>query len=126
MKSINLQVAVVVTVTILGILTALFAGGMLTPRGFGVAGLLAMFVSGVIWYLRIKAEAQSIATEESSLKQSRRISARALYVRVAVILALLVFSAWETRGGPWLPRLIGASILLIFLVGTVRASLMIR
>ena len=50
------------------------------------------------------------------------MTVKGVYIRVAVILALLVLSAWATKGGPWLPRLIGASMLVLFLIGTLRAT----
>ena len=121
MNSISVRIAVLVTVATFGILTALFVEGILTPRGFGIAGLLVIFGFAAIWYLMIRASARS-NDAGGSPRESTNKTGRGLYFRVAVILALLIFSAWETRGGPWLPRLVGASILILFLIGTVRAS----
>jgi len=112
-KNFNLRVAAVVTAGILGLLAALFLGGTLTLRNFGIAGLVVMAVSGAAWYFTLKSSPRR--------NQEAKMSVKGFYIRVAVILALLVFSAWATRGGPWLPRLIGASVLVLFLIGTLRA-----
>jgi len=123
MKNPNLRVAVVaaavVNVTILGLIIALFLGGALTPRRFGIAGLSAIAVSGAVWYLALNFPPPLDANV--SRNQGTKINANGFSVRVAVILALLVFSAWATRGGPWLPRLIGASMLMLFLIGALRS-----
>lgn len=120
-RKVNLRAAVLTTLTILGTLIALFAGGILTPRGFGVAGILTMFICGAIWYFAVSSLDRSVERRVGR-KESERLGSRGLYFRVAVILALLVFSAWETKGGPLLPRLIGGSVLVLFLIGTIRAK----
>ena len=119
-KTFNLRVAVVVQVTVLGLLTALLLGGTFTPRGFGIAGIAAMVVCGAVWYFALKPFPQPVNADVTR-NQGTKISVKGIYIRVAVILALLVFSAWATKGGPWLPRLIGASMLVLFLIGTLRA-----
>ena len=110
----------VVNVTILGLITALFVGGALTPRGFGIAGLAAMAACGAVWYFALKSFPRTVNANVTR-NQGTRISVKGFYIRVAVILALLVFSAWATKGGPWLLRLIGASVVVLFLIGTLRA-----
>jgi drug/metabolite transporter (DMT)-like permease len=122
MRKTKLRAAVLMTVTILGVLVALFAGGILTPRGFGIAGLFAMLISGMVWYFAISSVDRPMERPLGQ-KETAGLGSRGLYIRVAIILTLLVFAAWETRGGPLLPRLIGASILILFLLGTIRAKL---
>jgi hypothetical protein len=119
-KSFNIRVAVVVNVTSLGLITALFIRGVLTPRGLGIAGLAAMAVCGAVWYFALKSFPWPV-NANIARNRGTKTSVKGLYVRVALILTLLVFSAWATKGGPWLPRLIGASVLVLFLIGTLRA-----
>ena len=54
MKNLNLQIAVVVTAALFGVLTALLIRGILTPRSFGIAGIAAMVVCGSLWYRALK------------------------------------------------------------------------
>lgn len=119
MKYRDPRVALLLTVIIIGVVAALFVGGVLTARGLGIAGLFAMFVSAAIWYFIIRSSLARPAETGEGLNESANRSSEGLYIRVAVILGLLVFSAWETRGGPWLPRMIGASVLILYLLGTV-------
>jgi hypothetical protein len=115
----RLLLAAAVNIATLGLLTVLLLAAMLTPRGFGIASLAAMAVCGVVWYLALRPpnRLRSIPTGN----QHRRSNTKGFYVRITAILALLAFSTWATRGGPWPPRLIGACVLLLFLFGTLRA-----
>ena len=115
----RLLVEAVVNIATLGLLTVLLLARMLTPRDFGIAGLAAMAVCGVVWYLALRSPTRlrSIPTGN----QQGRSNSKGFYIGIAVILALLAFSSWATRGGPWPPRLIGACVLLLFLFGTLRA-----
>jgi len=54
MMNTNLRLAMVVTATVMAVLIALSVGGIPTPRGFGVAGLVAMVVCGSGFYFAIK------------------------------------------------------------------------
>jgi protein-S-isoprenylcysteine O-methyltransferase Ste14 len=121
MKNFNLRLAVVVNVTILGLITDLFMEGALTPRGFGIAGLAAVAVCGAIWYFALKYFPRTVNANVTRNKDTK-MSVKGFYVRVAVIVALLAFSILATKGGPWLPRLIGASVLVLFLIGILRRS----
>jgi hypothetical protein len=120
MKNFNLRVAVVVTLTILGLLTALLLGGTLTPRGFGIAGLAAMALCGAVWYFALKSFPLPLNANVTQ-NQGTKMSVKGFNIRIALILALLFFSAWAAKGGSWLPRLIGAAILVLFLIATLRA-----
>jgi len=61
-------------------------------------------------------DAQAGSTTSSAIIGSRN---KAMAVQVAVLLLLLLVAFWLTRGGPWAPRLIGASMLVLFLIGTI-------
>jgi hypothetical protein len=115
MKNISLQLAVLVTATVLGLLTALFIGGILTPHSFGIAGLAAMVICGSAWYCALKPFSPSDAGIFQ--RQSTTSRGKGFYLRVAAILIVVAFAVWATRGGPGLPRLIGASMLLLFCIG---------
>jgi len=78
-----------------------------------------MVVCGAVWYFALKSFPRPVNANVTR-NQSTKMTVKGVYIRVAVILALLVLSAWATKGGPWLPRLIGASMLVLFLIGTLR------
>ena len=120
MKNASLRIAVVVTATVLGVLTVLGIAGMLTPRSFGIAGLAAMVVCGSVWYFAVKSVSRS-TDASASQNQNTRTGGKGFYFQIAVFLIFLAFAAWATRGGPWLPRLLGASMLVLFGVGALRA-----
>jgi hypothetical protein len=115
MKNVSLQIAVVVTATALGVPTALLIGGILTPRSFGIAGLAAMVCVVPVWYCGFK----YFSPLDAGIfqRQSTTSRGKGFYLRVAAFLIVLAFAAWATRGGLWLPRLIGASMLLLFVQG---------
>jgi hypothetical protein len=116
MKNLSLRPVVVVTATVLGVLTALLIGGILTPRSFGLVGLASLVACGSALSLAIK----NASPRDESILQRRSTTFRdkGFYLRIAAFLIVLAFAVWATRGGPWLPRLIGASMLLLFLIGT--------
>jgi hypothetical protein len=114
----SLQIAGVVTAAIFALLVALVAGGILTPRGFGVAGFATMALCGFIWYRAWKA--YSSVNTGISERQDSTWRAKEVYLRLAPYLIVLAFALWATRGGPWLPRLIGVTMWLLFFVGALR------
>lgn len=119
MKNLSLRTVVVVTATVLGVLTALLIGGILTPRSFGIVGLASLVVCGSALSFAIK----NASPRNGRILQRRSTTVRAkgFYLRITAFLIVLAFAVWATRGGPWLPRLIGASMLLLFLIGTLSA-----
>ncbi len=119
MKNLTLRFAVVVTATFLGALVALINGGILTPRSFGIAGLAAMIVCGSMWYCALKYF--SPVDARVSERQSTTLEGKEFHLRLASFLIVLTFGAWASRGGPWLPRLVGVIVLLLFCIGA-RAS----
>jgi hypothetical protein len=118
-KNLKLRVAVVVNVAIIGLIAVLFIGGALTPRGFGIAGLAAMAVCAVVWYFALKSLRRPLNASVTG-NQVTRTNDKGTYIRIAVIVALLVFATWASKGGPLLPRLIGASVLMLYLFATLR------
>ena len=116
-ESFNFPVAFIANLIIVGLLAALAVGGVLTPRGFGITGLAALILCGLIWYVAAK----SVRPLNTSviLNQGTKTNDKGLYIRVAVVLVLLAFGA--TAEGPWWPKLIGASVLMLYLIGTLRA-----
>jgi hypothetical protein len=119
MKRASLQIMAVVTATVLGILAALLIGGILTPRSFGIAGLVAMFVCGSVWYRALKY--RSTVDARIFEPRSTTLRGKGFYIRLALFLIILASGAWATRGGPWLPRLIGATMSLLSFVGVLRS-----
>ena len=115
MKSLSLRPVVFATATVWGVLTALLMGGILTARTFGIAGLASLVVCGSALSFAIK---NAVPKDESTPQhQSTKSRGKGVYLGIAAFLIVLVFAFWATRGGPWLPRLVGASMLLLVLIG---------
>ena len=118
MKNLRFQIALATTAAVFAVFAALLTGRMLTPRGFGIAGLVTMTLCGYVWYRALKSPVSTNAGV--SQRQSLTWKDKRVYLRLAPFLIVLAFASWATRGGPWLPRLIGMIMLLLFSVGAVR------
>lgn len=114
----SFRVAFVANLIIVGLLAALAVVRVLTPNGFGIAGLAALMICGLIWYVAAKSVRRPLNTSVVS-NRGTKTNDKGLYIRVAVILVLLVFGA--AVDGPWWPKLIGASVLMLYFYGTLRA-----
>jgi hypothetical protein len=118
MKNLSLQIAAALTAAVFAVLAALLTERMLTPRGFGIAGLVTTALCGYVWNRALKSYVSTNAGV--SQPQSLTWRGRKFYLRLAPFLIVLAFAIWATRGGPWLPRLIGMIMLLLFCVGALR------
>jgi len=118
MKNVRFQIAAAITAAVFAVLAALLTGRMLTPRVFGIAGLFTLAVCGYAWYRASK----SYVSTNAGLSQRRSPTwkDKRVYLRLAPFLIVLILAIWASRGGPWLPRLIGMSMLLLFCVGALR------
>jgi hypothetical protein len=116
MKNTGLAVSVVTAIAV-AVLVLLVITGAMNPQGFAIGCVVVMSVSAITWFILLKrggGRTDSFNTTGASKVQS---SDKTKYVRVAVLLLLLVASFWITR--PWAPRLIGASVLVLVLIGTI-------
>jgi hypothetical protein len=109
----------VATMIALAVLVFFVATGSLAPRSFGIDCAIVIIISTFTWILLLKrphGDLEALNKGNSALVKSRN---RSKSVQVALLLLLLFVSFWFTRGGPWVPRLIDASMLLLFLIGTI-------
>ena len=106
----------------LGLLTALLIEGRLNQQTFAIACVIVMVLAVVIWTVLLKRSNQP-AGSSSPPNASKKKG-----LQVALLLLFLALAFWMTRGGPWIPRLIGASVLVLFITGTVlrKASVEVR
>jgi hypothetical protein len=86
---------------------------------FGIANLGVMIVTAIAWHLALKRESPHTDGFKPTTLTDSRNRDRAKYIRVVVASVWLVVSLWLTRGGPWFPRLAGASVLVLFLIATI-------
>jgi cobalamin synthase len=103
----------VVIVGVLGLLTALLIEGRLNQQTFAIACVIVMVLAVVTWTVLLKRSNQP-AGSSSPPNVSKKKG-----LQVALLLLFLALGFWLTRGGPWIPRLIGASMLVLFITGTV-------
>lgn len=98
---------------------ALLAGlGTLNTRSFAIGCLAVMAVSATVWFILLKRRNNE---DTDSATPSSRVHKRTgkRHLLVAGVLIWLVLSFWITRGGPWAPRLVGASVLLSVLLAII-------
>ena len=95
----------------LGLLTALLIEGRLNQQTFAIGCVIVMVLAVVISPLLLKRSNQP-AGSSSPPNASKKKG-----LQVALLLLFLALVIWMTRGGPWIPRLIGASMLVLFTTG---------
>lgn len=93
-------------------LVILLIRGMLAPQGFALCCAVVMVVAAVIWFLLLRTRIDSSTTLAPNKARKRRT----MFI-VAGLAIFLPISLWATRGGPWLPRLIGTGFLIALLIG---------
>lgn len=95
--------------------------GLLSPRGLGLVmiayvGCVAVAVFIMLRNARARFQISSGSSTENANDATRekfRKRIRRLHLGVAFFAFFLVYGLWVTRGGPWPPRLIGASMNLL-------------
>ena len=98
----------------LGLLTALLIEGRLNQQTFAIGCVIVMVLAVVIWTVLLKRSNRSLLSSSSRPNASKKKG-----LQVALLFLFLALGYWMTRGGPWIPRLIGASMLVLFITGTV-------
>ena len=98
-----------------------FGNGLLSPRALGLVMIayvacVAAAIFVILRNARARFQASSvrstdIADDATRMKFRKRILR--LQVGVAFFAIVLVYAVWETRGDPWLPRLMGATMNLL-------------
>jgi hypothetical protein len=107
----------VVLVGALGLLTALFLEGRLNQQTFAISCVIVMVLAVIIWTVLLKRSNQPAESPEGAASSGPRNASKKKGLQVALLLLFLGVAFWMTRGGPWIPRLIGASMLLLFTTG---------
>ena len=119
MKKARLLVPVFLVIS-LAALVLFVVTGLLNTQGFAMACLGIMIVSAIVWFMLLKRDKErSVNNVDSTNVFQAQSHDRTKYIGVAVLLLLLIVASWLTRGGLLVPRLIGASVLVLFLIGTI-------
>jgi hypothetical protein len=113
LNNLGVRLAIFANLMIVGLLTVLEVRGILTPRGFGIAGLAAMVICGIIWYFAAKSIGRSSAANAILASQGAKVGNRRVYLQGALFLVLTIFTA--TRQGPWWVKLIGPCVMLVYI-----------
>lgn len=109
----------VVIVGALGLLTALLIEGRLNQQAFAIGCVIVMVLAVVIWTVLLKRSNQPAGSSNGADSSSPPNASKKKGLQVALLLLFLALVFWITRGGPWIPRLIGASMLVLFITGIV-------
>lgn len=107
----------VVIVGALGLLTALLIEGRLNQQTFAIGCVIVMVLAVVIWTVLLKRSNQPAGSSDGAGSSSPPNASKKKGLQVALLLLFLALVFWITRGGPWIPRLIGASMLVLFVTG---------
>ena len=118
----NRLVAVLVCGTaVVAIVAGMFIAGLLEAKVFAVASLAAMAITAFVCIGALNQRPDPRGAGELGDHSVARAIQPKMLVRLVVGLVLLVTSLWLTRGGPWLPRLVRATVLMLYLVGSLLA-----
>lgn len=107
----------VVIVGALGLLTTLLIEGRLNQQTFAIGCVIVMVLAVVIWTVLLKRSSQPAGSSDGAGSSSFPNASKKKSLQVVLLLLFLALVFWMTRGGPWIPRLIGASVLLLFTAG---------
>jgi hypothetical protein len=117
-KGSGLAVSAVIVVVVAA-LTLLVVTGFLTPQRFALAGLGVMVVGAIAWSILLKRSRGGSDEIDTNADGKVQGGERPKYILVTLLLLWLVATFWMTRGGPWGPRLVGAAVLVLVLVGVI-------
>jgi|HubBroStandDraft_6_1064221.scaffolds.fasta_scaffold248322_2 hypothetical protein len=87
----------------------LVVADVITPRVFGILCIIAMVSFGVVIYRILRTTVPSSSQAEKIIPAWSR---RRRWFVVSAASLWLVFALWNTRGGAWFPRLVGATVLI--------------
>jgi len=110
-------VAICVCAVIAALLYFLLAG-VADSQTFGIAGLGVMTVAAFAWHFVSRRE--NVGTDQAEPKNLKGQGDKGQYIWAAVLLLWLLVALWATRGGPWLPRLVGAFFPVLYFVVRMR------
>jgi hypothetical protein len=99
----------------LSALVVLFVEGWLTPRQFGIGGLIVLVATCVAF---TTAFVQRRTTSPSAWPTPHG-SRRAKYLKVTAIVLYWALALWLTRDGPIAAKLVGSFMLMLFLIATI-------
>lgn len=117
-KNSGLAVSAAVSIAVAA-LTFLVVTGSLTPQRFALACLGVMVVGTIAWSVLLKRSSGGSDEIDTNADGKVQGGKRPKYILVTLLLLWMVASFWMTRGGPWLPRLVGAAVLVLVLVGAI-------
>jgi hypothetical protein len=92
------------------VFTTLEVAGVVAPRGFAILCLVAMIIAGVA-FSRVFKNASPLPPPAG---ERPRLSDRKRWYVLSAAFVWVVLASWLTRGGPWLPRLVGAAVVVAF------------
>ena len=106
-----------VIVMALGLLTTLLIVGRLSQQTFAFGCVIVMILAVTIWTTLLKRSNQPAGSSDGTGSSSPPNASKKKGFQVALLLLFLALVFWMTRGGPLVPRLIGASMLVLFTTG---------
>ena len=109
--------APIVIVSILGLLVCLLIEGRLNQQSLAMGCVIAMVLAAAMWSVLLWRTNRLSGTSIATPSIDRRDVSKKRTVQIVVLLLFLVAAFWMTKSRPWAPRLIGACMLVLFMVG---------
>jgi len=107
----------IVIVGAVGLLTTLLIERRLNQQAFAIGCVIVMVLAVVIWTVLLKRPNRLAGSSEGAGSSSLPNASKKKALQIVSLLLFLALVFWVTRGGPWIPRLIGASMLLLVTAG---------
>src|ERR1700754_4720379 len=95
--------------------------GKLPLQTFAILAVLLCVVPFLRYWKLFQIAAKDQPPIEGAQKTllSLKSHLRTAKVRIVMLCALTCLGMWETRGGPWVPRVVGLGFLLVLLAGNI-------
>jgi hypothetical protein len=109
------------------------ANGLISPRALGFVliayvACVAIAVISMYWnaWSKLRADSTLVEAPDDAMRTSYRRKIRRLQFGVAFFSFFLIAGLWESRGGPWPPRLVGATMNVLFQVAMIQSIKTLR
>ena len=107
---------------VLLLLSVTFATDLMSPRLFAIAVLVSAIICFLVLFRMFrKVRTEGVLANQATPLSREQIERRLLWSKIGIVIwsTLAVVGLWETRGGPFAPRLIGLCVNLAFLMGSI-------
>ena len=102
--------------TVIGVLVSLQLANAIGQQLFAIFVMAAMILAVAGLYILFKREKATNKDDREASPGNSQYTTKSKYVWTGLLALWVIFCFWMTKGQPWLPRLIGASVLVSYFV----------